>query len=80
MGTILNYKTGEPPHKGYYLARSSNPKYRLHKEKDVYPQVMWWNGECWQDLSPNDAFDEPGNYSVIKFEYKFFDEWVEVEK
>lgn len=79
MGITLNFKTGKPPYKGYYLARSSNPKYRIHKVKGLYPEPMYWNGEEWQDMSDNEAFDAPGNFKPIKFDYKFFDEWCEVE-
>ena len=79
MGTILNFKTGEPPYKGYYLVRSGNPRYRIHKVKDKYPEPMYWNGECWQTMSDDDAFDEPGNYKPATFDYKVFDEWCEVE-
>lgn len=78
MGTTLKFLTGIPSHTGYYLVRI-NPKYRCHKVKDLYPEPMYWNGCEWQDLTDEEAFDEPGNFKPIKFPAKMFTEWVEVD-
>lgn len=73
------YVKGHPKKKGYYLARCSNEKCRVHKEKDKIGLLLWWNGTEWQNLSDNDLFDEPGNKTPIRFEPDIFDEYCEVQ-
>lgn len=74
----IKYEKGKPSHKGYYLVRMAE-KYRSKKEKDRFPEAMYWNGEEWQDYSDDDAFEVPGDYKPLTFDAKFFDEFVEVE-
>lgn len=74
----FKYKTGTPPHRGYYMVKV-NEKYAFKTQKDKYPQVMYWNGEKWQNISDEDAFNMPGNERPIMFDANIYDAWCEVE-
>lgn len=80
MGITLNFKTGKPPYKGYYLVRSKlTMKYGAYPIRNKYPEPMYWNGDSWQMISDDEAFDAPGNYTPTKYGIKDYEEWCEVD-
>lgn len=74
----IKYEEDEPPKKGYYLVKV-NPKYAFDIEKDKYPEVAYWNGEEWQNMSDDDAFHMPGLEEPISFDKRIYSGWCEVE-
>lgn len=75
----LQFKTGTPPHKGYYLVRY-NGRYRtVNLTKDKYPMPLYWNGKTWQFMSDDDEFEMPGDYKATEYMLLGDEEWCEVE-
>lgn len=74
----IKYEKGTPPRKGYYMVRVDE-KYAFKTQRDMYPLVMYWNGEGWQDYSDEDAFNMPGRTTPIKFDAKIYPVYCEVE-
>lgn len=77
MALKIKYEKGTPPHKGYYLVLWKHT-IAFGREKDKYPDVMYWNGNEWQTESDDDAFKMPGNEKPLTFSTVMIDEYCEV--
>lgn len=75
----LQFKAGDPPHKGYFLVRYTGRFTATRLKKDKYPAPLYWNGEEWQSMSDDDAFDMPGDYKPTHYMTIGDEEWCEVE-
>lgn len=73
----IKTRTGEPPFKGYYMV-VADPQLNT-KQRDKYPQVMYWNGKEWQDMSDDDVQKAWGESKPCTFDLKWFPKWFELQ-